>query len=120
MSYAQASYILEYLPCGVPPSRGYTELASGSTIGAKRIVPFICAQQHNTFAHHLFKRCCCMQMAPAPVTVPASRIRLRPTLSVAADGMAHIAELSAHSSNWTNSSKAAPPNPYVTCFAYQG
>ena len=105
----------------MPPSRGYTELASGSTIGAKRIVPFICTQQRQQrqFAHPLQALLLSADGA-APVTVPASRIRLRPTLSVAADGMAHIAELSAHSSNWTNSSKAAPPNPYVTCFAYQG
>ena len=34
----------------MPPSRGYTELASGSTIGAKRIVPFICAHSVIFFA----------------------------------------------------------------------
>jgi alpha-L-fucosidase len=99
-----ASWIVEYVPCGTKPDRWgtveYTELGSGSTIGTKRVFPFVYGAE--------------------PVTVAVSKIRLRPTLSVAADGLAHIAELSAHMANWTNTSRGAPPTPSVTCFAYQG
>ena len=99
-----ASWVLEYIPCGAKPDRWgviqYTELGSGSTIGSKRVFPLVYGTE--------------------PITVAASKIRLRPTHSVAADGMAHIAELSAHAANWTNTTRGAPPNPHVTCFAYQG
>eukprot|EP01047_Picozoa_sp_COSAG01_P006149 COSAG01_NODE_220_length_21453_cov_118.998361_10_plen_186_part_00 len=100
-----ASWILEYVPCSAKPDPHsgvleYNELGSGSTIGTKRVFPLI-------YGSH-------------PISVAASKIRLRPTLSVAQDGLAHILELSAHASNWTNTSRGAPPNPHVTCFAYQG
>ena len=96
-----ASFILEYLPCGQPRgSTAFEELGSGSTVGTKRVFPLI----YGTNAY----------------SVHAAAIRFRPTLSVAADGNVHIAEFSAHQSNWTNQSRFAPPNPHVTCFAYQG
>lgn len=96
-----SSYILEYKPCGLPHgSTMFTEIGSGSTIGTKRVFPLIYGA--NAYA------------------VQAAAIRFRPTLSVAKDGSVHIAELSAHLANWTNTSRFAPPNPHVTCFAYQG
>eukprot|EP01043_Picozoa_sp_COSAG02_P054638 COSAG02_NODE_6217_length_3719_cov_3.158564_4_plen_133_part_00 len=96
-----ASYILEYKPCGLPRgSTTFEEIGSGSTVGTKRVFPLIYGA--NAYS------------------VQAAAIRFRPTLSVAMDGHVHIAELSAHNSNWTNTSRFAPPNPHVTCFAYQG
>ena len=75
---------------------GREQIASGSTVGTMRIVPFVYGSR--------------------AVGMRVGAARLRPTLTVAADGLVHLAEVSLHMSNWTNSSDgtftAENCNPY--------
>ena len=106
------AYVIEALPCGHPrgaitdPEYTWQQLGSGSTIGAKRIFPLLYGNK----------------AAPAQL----GALRLRPTLSVAADGEVHIAEFSAHQSNWTTGlgggggGLAPGGDPALTCFPFAG